>query len=295
MGETNFERMKNTSRLKELTGKDLVSIEYKNKNPFDAINYAKIVIATNSLPESHDKTDGFYRRWVIIDFKNRFSEERDILSEIPDQEYNNLSRKCIRVLRELLQRRTFTNEGTIEQRKERYEERSNPLTTFLKQYEVDVDNKIPASDFYDDFSVYLRNNGLRALTYSVVRGMMKDAGYEYERHRIPFRDNAVSCIVGLKRSDNTKDVVSAVSAVSVVLPSLYLHETQGESANTTDTLTQKKSTYELLCELFKGHKGVVLPIEIVQKKVASATEEWIEEAKRLGKIAELPAGYISIV
>ena len=90
MGETNFERMKNTNTLKALTGKDLVSIEYKNKGAFDAVNYAKIVIATNSLPETHDKTDGFYRRWVIIDFKNRFSEKRDILSEIPDEEYKAL-------------------------------------------------------------------------------------------------------------------------------------------------------------------------------------------------------------
>jgi hypothetical protein len=64
MGETNFNEMKNTSILKRLTGGDLIGFEYKNKNPFEDLNYAKIIIATNNLPATNDKSIGFSRRRI---------------------------------------------------------------------------------------------------------------------------------------------------------------------------------------------------------------------------------------
>ena len=59
MGETNFSEMSKTSTLKKLSGGDLIGFEYKNKDHFEDINYAKIIIATNNLPTTTDKTIGF--------------------------------------------------------------------------------------------------------------------------------------------------------------------------------------------------------------------------------------------
>jgi len=101
MGETNFNEMNKTSIIKKLTGGDLIGFEYKNKNPFEEKNYAKIIIATNNLPTTTDKTIGFYRRWLIIDFPNQFSEKKDILAEIPDEEYESLALKCVGILNNL--------------------------------------------------------------------------------------------------------------------------------------------------------------------------------------------------
>ena len=57
---------------------------------------------------------------VIIDFPNIFSEEKDILEDIPDIEYNNLAKKIIRILKTLLEKRCFTNEGTYQEKEKRY-------------------------------------------------------------------------------------------------------------------------------------------------------------------------------
>jgi len=133
MGETNFNEMSKTSILKKLTGGDLIGFEYKNKNPFDEKNYAKIIIATNNLPTTTDKTEGFYRRWMIIDFPNKFSEKKDILAEIPEEEYGCLALKCSFILKELIENRAFTNEGSVEDRKEKYESKSNFIETFLRE------------------------------------------------------------------------------------------------------------------------------------------------------------------
>ncbi len=66
IGETNFNRFEKTSIIKRLTGDDMMPMELKNKTPFEARNYAKILIATNELPPTADKTPGFYRRCHIV-------------------------------------------------------------------------------------------------------------------------------------------------------------------------------------------------------------------------------------
>jgi P4 family phage/plasmid primase-like protien len=235
MSETNFQALKNTSMLKRLSGGDLIGFEYKNKKPFDDYNYAKILIATNSLPITHDKTDGFYRRWVIVDFNTQFSEKTNPLINIPESEYEGLSRWVCKAIRRLQTNREFTKEGSIADRKERYEIRSNPLQPFIQSnFEQDLNGKIPASEFYAGFAAFLNSNGYRNLTYDIVRGMMKSEGYDYERHRLPLFDNAVACVVGLKR----KEGVSAVSAVSPIYSPSYTWETNIEVPTQLTHLTQ---------------------------------------------------------
>jgi len=179
MGETNFNEMKKTSILKKLTGNDLVGFEYKNKTPFEDYNYAKILISTNNLPATTDKTLGFYRRWLIIDFPNRFSEKKDILDDIPEVEYRNLARRCVTVLWDLLQKREFHNEGTVEVRMQRFEDRSDPLGKFLREFtEEDCNADIFKYDFKKKLDDFCKENRFREITDTTLGRRMKEIGYE---------------------------------------------------------------------------------------------------------------------
>jgi len=181
MGETNFNEMKKTSLLKRLSGGDLIGYEFKNKTPFDDYNYAKILIATNSLPTTSDRTIGFYRRWDITDFPNRFDERRDILGEIPDVEYENLAKKCVTYLKRLVKTRKFTNEGTIEERQKRYEDRSDPLQKFLRIKTLkDSNGHIFKYEFTDVLQKWMVDNGFRVWNKKEVGIYMKD---HYEEGR----------------------------------------------------------------------------------------------------------------
>ena len=182
MGETDFNEMNKTSILKKLSGGDLIGFENKNKNPFEDINYAKIIIATNNLPTTNDKTIGFYRRWMIIDFPNQFTEKKDILSEIPEEEYEILAVKCLFILKDLLDKREFHNEGTIEQRKERYESKSNFLETFLNQFTTnDLNEYITKADFFKKFSAWCKENRHREMSETSVGLGMKKLGVDSEK------------------------------------------------------------------------------------------------------------------
>lgn len=132
IGEISETQLKNTDTFKKLTGEDLIRIEFKGKDCFDAPNYAKLILFTNKLPESPDKSKGFFSRWCIIDFANSFPEKPGLIENIPDSEFQALAAKSLITLKRVLKEAKFTKEGTIEERTQRYEERASPINDFLK-------------------------------------------------------------------------------------------------------------------------------------------------------------------
>jgi P4 family phage/plasmid primase-like protien len=206
MGETNFAELSKTSLLKKLSGNDLIGYEYKNKIPFEDKNYAKIVISTNNLPATTDKTIGFYRRWLIIDFPNIFNEKKDILSEIPEEEYENLAKKCIGVLIELMKRREFTLEGTIEERTKKFEDHSNPFEKFWVENidESDPNSDIPVWEFNKRINEWCKENRFRYLAEETCAKKLKEKGIQQARIRKEWTENGqiiekqVRCWAGIK-------------------------------------------------------------------------------------------------
>jgi putative DNA primase/helicase len=177
MGETNFNELTKTSILKKLTGQDTIGFEYKNKTPFEERNYAKILIATNNLPETTDKTIGFYRRWLIVDFPNQFDESKNILAEIPEEEFNALASKCaLLILPDLLKERKFTNEGEIADRQKLYEDKSNPFDKFWNDC---VDTSDPQAntarwEFEKKFNDWCVENRFRKVSDRLISQKMKE-------------------------------------------------------------------------------------------------------------------------
>lgn len=206
MGETNFNEMNKTSTLKKLSGGDLIGFEYKNKNPFEEINYAKILIATNNLPTTTDKTVGFYRRWCLIDFPNQFSEKKNILAEIPEEEYEALAVKCCGLLKDLMDKREFYKEGTIEERKDKYESKSNFLEKFIELFtEQDENGYITKNDFFKKFSSWSHENRHREMSEKSLGMAMKKIGIETIVKRFDWMNDGkggtAKCWLGIKWKD----------------------------------------------------------------------------------------------
>ena len=181
----------------------------ENKDPFQEINYAKIIIATNNLPATSDKTIGFYRRWMIIDFPNQFNEKKDILKDIPKEEYNALALKCSLILKNLLETRTFTNEGSVEDRMKRYEDHSNPLEKFLREFtEETFDGVIWKHDFSKKLNSWCKENRFREISDVHIGKKMKDLGITQSLRTAPW-DITKKCRawIGIKLSEEQVEQV----------------------------------------------------------------------------------------
>ena len=182
LGETNFGEMKKTSLIKKLVGQDLIGFEYKNKLPFDDYNYAKIMINTNNLPTSEDTSEGFYRRWMIIDFPNRFKEGPDPVKTVTDEELSCLSRRCVSVLKQLLDRGKFTNQGTIRERKHKFIMSSNPLGIFLEHFTYnDTHQKVRYSELYTIYCKFLKKIKRRIISKKEFGKFLTHEGLEHRR------------------------------------------------------------------------------------------------------------------
>lgn len=199
ISETNFNKIKNSGILKEISGQDSISAEFKQKKPFEFTNYAKINIATNGLPVSDDQSEGWYRRWFILEWTQEFQEGKDVINEIPDSEYEGFAFKVLEVLPELLERGSFTHEGSISERKEAYEKVSNPLNQFIKEC-CDVGSGdefyVKTNEFYGLYRTWLVRHKLRPLKQKEIKQKLEDEGFYVER--IYVDGNKPYVFVGLK-------------------------------------------------------------------------------------------------
>ena len=59
--------------FKALVGEDYLTVEKKNRDPFSFQSTAKLIFSCNSIPKNYgDRSEGFYRRLIIIRFKSLF-------------------------------------------------------------------------------------------------------------------------------------------------------------------------------------------------------------------------------
>lgn len=209
VGEVDSADLTNTNLLKQLTGEDLIRYEFKGKTPFSELSPTTFIIATNSLPITPDKSDGFYRRILTIDFPNQFKLKRDLLAQIPEEEYQNLTRKVVDVLLRLLKNNEFTNGGDIEERRKRYEERSNPLMMFISENYDEIGNGfVKLREFSNNFNEFLKNKKLRVQTVTRIGKLLRDEGFEISTRKYKGEEEeeveSAKSIIGLIRKNEKK-------------------------------------------------------------------------------------------
>jgi len=219
LGETDYKSIERSDILKSLSGQDPIPAEYKNKPNFDFENYAKIIIATNSLPPTKDKTLGFYSRWIILKFENVYDSNKDVLGDIQEWEFENLCKKCVKILRKLLKERKFSGEGSYEDKENIYEELSNPILIFLRERCIkDPDGYIPKFEFKEQLEIFCKERGFRVMNDKEITKIMKDYGYEnkVKRVNVDGEEKVWRCWLGLKWSENGKDLPPKSNFVTLV-------------------------------------------------------------------------------
>jgi P4 family phage/plasmid primase-like protien len=217
LGETDFGILKKSSLLKKLVGGDMIGFEKKTKDPFDAHNYAKIMINSNSLPTSNDQSDGFYRRWNIIEFPNEFEESNgEVYLQIPDKEYNNLARKVAQILVVILKNNSIHNQGTIRERTDKFLFHSNPIKQFLdKCCIVDISDTEMFEKYgavYTSYVQFLIKNKKRRVKHTEFKQVLSEEGLFVERTSKEVEGKFVSSnwISGIKLKKDWKNKIKIV-------------------------------------------------------------------------------------
>lgn len=154
-----------TGVFKMLTGGDTVSAEKKFKGMFGFVNTAKLLFSANKLPETTDDSSAFFRRWIFLNFPNKFeggNADKHLLKKITsDEELSGLFNWVIDGLKRLLKNADFSDSMTTDQIQDLYERMSSPIIAFIKDMtEQDSEGIILKEDLYRVFVAYCKKNKL---------------------------------------------------------------------------------------------------------------------------------------
>ena len=153
--------LQGTGKFKALTGSDPITGEHKFQGGFVFVNYSKQVYSCNKVPMVYDDSDAFYRRWLIINFPNKFEGDncdKHILEKLTTPaELSGLFNFAVEALRELLKRETFANDKETNEIRDEYIRKSDSVQAFIMDMvETSPENDIEKKDVYLAYLEYCR-------------------------------------------------------------------------------------------------------------------------------------------
>jgi putative DNA primase/helicase len=187
----------NTSTFKQLTGGDLITCDRKFKTVMNFICYAKLIFSCNEIPLSYDESEGFYRRWKIISFNNKFVKENEykkelektaedkkkylkianpnVLSKIStEEEKSGVLNWVIQGLKNLMTYNDFTNAETTRETKEKYNKWGCSSERFSSErLEYCFNNIIPTGILMAEYSKFCNENELKQDSPKKVYGVLR--------------------------------------------------------------------------------------------------------------------------
>lgn len=201
-----------TGRFKMLTGDDQITAEHKFKDGFQFVNYAKLLFSANKLPESRDDTDAFYRRWVFLNFPNKFEGDKvipqaELLEKMTaETELSGLFNWAVEGLRRLLAAGRFSMSISTEENRDRYERLSSPIHAFVKdEAEQDPDAVTPKDMVYGAFASYCHRKGLPVMDKNVFSRKLQAVVPMLRSVQHTTNGRRERCYRGIKLFDNAQD------------------------------------------------------------------------------------------
>lgn len=168
--------LEDTGMIKALIGRDLIQAKRKYLRDLNFINYAKMVFAANELPKIYDMTDGFWTKWVLIEFPNKFVEKKvyDKLNEeekkthrimnpeimeklTTPEELSGLLNLALDSLDRLLKNKDFSYSKGTKEVKDMWIRKSDSFMAFcFDNLENDFENKISKKELRRAYFNYMK-------------------------------------------------------------------------------------------------------------------------------------------
>lgn len=135
----------------------------KYDDPYDFKNTAKVVLNTNTTPETNDSTRGLYRRLLIFPYKHLIDEndiERDYFEKHLKNEIPGIVNYALKGLERLREQGDFSDCNATEIALNKFKNETNPLRAFVtEQCKFKEDAYIEKDKLYEKYNTFCRNSG----------------------------------------------------------------------------------------------------------------------------------------
>ena len=186
--------LQGTSRFKQAVARDEIRVQRKFGEPFDLEPYAKFLFSANHPPQTGDSSDGFFRRWMLIPFRQNFSEEERIPTEKLDailsdpQEQSGVLNEALRWVHHVREN-GITQTASMEEAHRDFRDVTDPLAVWMKEHVVEhSEARVPIDRLKRTYNRAARENGWHVVSENAEVGKkVRQLFSDVERKQL--RDN----------------------------------------------------------------------------------------------------------
>lgn len=193
-GDISSKDLKETAMFKQLTGRDEISANRKYLNVIKFYNYAKLVFACNELPRVYDYSDGFWERWVLLEFPYKFveqsvydsaKEEERKMWKIKDpqiidkittpEEMSGLLNMALIGLKRLLENKKFSYTiGTAEVKNRWIRKADSFMAYCMDMIEEDYDGKVMKKELRKKYKEYCSKHKVMGVSDKAIKATLQE-------------------------------------------------------------------------------------------------------------------------
>lgn len=193
-GDLSSGDLKSTGVLKNLIGRDTIQAKRKFLRDLNFVNFAKLVFACNELPKVFDLTEGFWTKWLLLEFPYKFITQKeynsleekdkkdkkiinpDIIKELTtEEELSGLLNIALDSLIVVLENKEFSSSKGTEEIKSIWIRISNSFTAFCHEHlEEDYNSKISKKDLRKVYRNYCKRHKLKGAGDKEIKSTLQD-------------------------------------------------------------------------------------------------------------------------
>lgn len=207
------EVMFQTGRFKQVTGGSPIMAEKKFQNPFNFVNFAKMIFSCNELPKTKDKTPAFFERIIIITFpytfvdnpKEEMEKKKKIRTKLLEdlcskEEKSGLLNWALIGLKRLLENGSFSYSKGAEEVRIEYERKSDPVSAFVdSELIVDSEKEMDKKLCYSHYVSFCQENNYSTKSYnSFCRSLIETLGTKIHEEQPKIGDKRIRVWVGIR-------------------------------------------------------------------------------------------------
>lgn len=181
----------NEGIIKAFATKEIMNFDRKWKPSINTRPTAVLTMATNTLPQFQDKSDGLWRRLILFEISHRIEEAKKDRRFITPEfwqasgELPGIFNRALEGLRRISVRGKIDETDAMIQRKKEYREELNAVLRFLRENCThSPGSKTPTSWAYACFKTILKNEGHRYPPSQT--SFVRQVNVEIERNKLPY-------------------------------------------------------------------------------------------------------------
>ncbi len=283
--------------FKQLTGdEERIRARRIYQPPFSFKNTTKLIFSANDLPPVPGDDYAYFRRWILLEFVNRFegeSKDDKILDKITtEEELSGLFNLVVPALKQLIQNGEFSYYRTVQDIRKMYRINSDPIAAFADECIVYSEDDCLKSVVYNQYCNWCNDNGIDKKSEAEFAKRFKKIGFNpYKESKYPRRPIWQNCSIKVTIDEKLQCRPGSQNHPGRLKPLL------------TDPSVRASDLYDTLYHCFKklfldndeNGKNISIHVNNGSKSGCARTSPSTDSEKRRPGCFESPDGFTQLV